>query len=192
MTRANLLRSTIIVLGWLWVQQAIAEPPQPASCSGNCQTNGSSVCPGTNGPQPASSCYGNCQGCIPILWGCPDDYCPKPMPGVPCIRCGEPDDYCRKPCPHIIRLSGCGGPCDYDRKPCPPACRPMCTSNYICIRLRQCSTTPCQQQPSRAISLPVSLEDGQGQPKGAGKLGPLPDAAREIDGLKPVPTYHPR
>jgi hypothetical protein len=192
MKRVYMLGSAVLVLG-LWGLPVLAEPPQPtASCCGNCQTKGLGGCAATNGPQPAPSGCGTCQDSFPLLRGCPDDYCPKPMPGVPCIRCGEPDDYCRKPCPHIIRLSACGGPNDYDRKPCPPPCRPMCTSNYVCISLRQCSSTQCQQEPSRATSHPVRLEEGHCQPQGAGKVGSLPDAGHELDGLKPVPTYHPQ
>ena len=66
---------------------------------------------------------------------CPDDYCLKPLPCVPVVRCGGPDDYCKKPLPCVPVLR-CGGPDDYCKKPmpcllCPPVspylqCAPAC------------------------------------------------------------------
>jgi hypothetical protein len=60
----------------------------------------------------------------PSVGCCPDDYCRKPLPCVPVVRCGGPDDYCRKPLP-CVPVVRCGGPDDYCRKPlpcllCPP------------------------------------------------------------------------
>jgi hypothetical protein len=41
-----------------------------------------------------------CARCATMPCGCPDDYCRKPMPRIPCLpRCGCADDYCRKPMP---------------------------------------------------------------------------------------------
>ena len=40
---------------------------------------------------------------------CPDDYCRKPFPCIPCLRpCCECDDYCRKPMPCVRCLPRCG------------------------------------------------------------------------------------
>src|SRR5678815_4543351 len=69
---------------------------------------------------PPGSCV-RCEKCL-----CPDDYCPKPLPWVPCLcrpRCL--DEYCPKPwpCP-ACRASNCC-PDDYCSKPFlmpPPRC----------------------------------------------------------------------
>jgi hypothetical protein len=56
----------------------------------------------------------------PPQCGCPDDYCKKPVPCIPCLpRCGGPDDYCKKPWPFVPCLPRCGGPDDYCKKPLP-------------------------------------------------------------------------
>ena len=49
--------------------------------------------------------------------GCPDDYCPKPLPAPPPLsKCGC-DDYCPKPFPAPPPRT-CLGPCDdYSPKP---------------------------------------------------------------------------
>jgi hypothetical protein len=67
----------------------------------------------------------------PLLTGCPDDYCRKPLPRVACLPCSEPNDYCRKPLPRIGRLP-CGVPDDYCRKPWPQLCRPLRPEHYNC------------------------------------------------------------
>jgi hypothetical protein len=55
---------------------------------------------------------------------CPDSYCPKPQPCVPCALRGCCDDYCPKPMPCTASLRYCG--CDdYCPKP-------------SCIRLPPC------------------------------------------------------
>jgi hypothetical protein len=62
----------------------------------------------------------------PPLPCCPDDYCKKPPPWLPCLPpCTGADDYCKKPYPFIPCLPRCGGPDDYCCKPlpclvCPP------------------------------------------------------------------------
>jgi len=63
---------------------------------------------------------------------CPDDYCPKPLPCVPCAPLGRCDCYAPKPlpCPPCA-LRYCA-PDDYCPKPCCvylPACYPAW---YIC------------------------------------------------------------
>jgi len=67
----------------------------------------------------------------PLLTGCPDDYCRKPMPRTPCLPSGQPDDYCRKSPPRIYHLP-CGEPNDYCRKPWPHLCRPLRPEQYNC------------------------------------------------------------
>jgi hypothetical protein len=58
-------------------------------------------------------------GCpSPLLFCCPDDYCPKPLPPVTCPPCGRCNDYCKKPLPQVCRLP-CGKPDNYCRKPWP-------------------------------------------------------------------------
>ena len=53
---------------------------------------------------------------------CPDDYCPKPLPCVPCAPRGCCDDYCAKPLPCVpCALRGCCD--DYCPKPCAFTCR---------------------------------------------------------------------
>jgi hypothetical protein len=69
--------------------------------------------------------------CNPLLTGCPDDYCPKPLPRVVCPPCGLPDDYCPKPPPCLGRLP-CGQCDDYCRKPWPNLCRPLSPEHYHC------------------------------------------------------------
>jgi hypothetical protein len=67
----------------------------------------------------------------PLLTGCPDDYCPKPVPRIVCLPCGGPDDYCPKVLPRLRCLPG--GECDnYCRKPWPHICRPIRSEYYNC------------------------------------------------------------
>ena len=89
-----------------------------------------------NGPRPT--------GCAAAPCCCPDDYCRKPLPCVPCgpLRwlC---DDYCRKslPCVPCQCLGVC--PDDYCRKPCPDLCRPLDRQFYRCPP-PDCPVTDCQ------------------------------------------------
>lgn len=68
----------------------------------------------------------------PLLRGCCDNYCSKPLPGINylCCICG-PDDYCCKPLPCIPCFRGCC-PDDYCSKPCPDLCRPIAADFYSC------------------------------------------------------------
>ncbi len=64
---------------------------------------------------------------------CPDDYCAKPLPGLPCppAQCC-PDNYCAKPLP-AIPCDNCEKSCAcYDIKPLPPVPR-CCEPWYKCI-----------------------------------------------------------
>jgi hypothetical protein len=63
--------------------------------------------------------------CPPPIAGCPDDYCRKPIPCIPCLppSCAC-DDYCRKSLPCVPCLSQCGLCDDYCRKPFPNFCWP--------------------------------------------------------------------
>lgn len=112
----------------------------------------------TQQPQPAPACSPASDCSFPLLKGCPDDYCRKPLPATHCLPCGEPDDYCRKPWPKIWQLCGLCGPDDYDRKPCPPTCRPLDTTYYSCGK--PCWTgavQPARQEPPA----PAKLYEGK-------------------------------
>lgn len=62
----------------------------------------------------------------PPVGCCPDDYCKKVSPLIPCLpRCGSCDDYCRKSMPCLTDVGRCGTCDDYCRKGlpcllCPP------------------------------------------------------------------------
>lgn len=62
---------------------------------------------------------------------CPDDYCPKPLPSVPCAPLGCCDDYCPKPLPSTAPLCYCG-PNDYCPKPCCLYLPPCWPAWYTC------------------------------------------------------------
>jgi hypothetical protein len=88
-----------------------------------------------DGPAPAPVCPGGGPLVCPatLLSGCPNDYCRKPCPFIPCLSPWHgPNDYCRKPCPFIPCLELWHGPNDYCRKPMPALCRPLCADHYIC------------------------------------------------------------
>jgi len=110
-TRATLLISAVLFFG-PWIKSGSAEQPCPAP----------SIC-GT----------GRCA--LPVLGGCPDDYCRKQIPPINFVQCGGPDDYCYKPWPRVYCWRFCGGVDDYNLKPCPSPCRPMDTSLYSCVSL---------------------------------------------------------
>jgi hypothetical protein len=84
-------------------------------------------------------------GCPRCCCTCPDDYCPKPLPCVPCAACGCcPDDYCPKPLPCVFCMPGCCWPDDYCPKPfvfCLPPCYP---SWYTCGLARCCPNPQCE------------------------------------------------
>jgi hypothetical protein len=85
-----------------------------------------------------------CKGADPCRAGlmlcCPDDYCRKPMPCVPC-PCNTwcPDDYCRKPMPCVPCLNTTWCADDYCRKPMPCVCYPASPVKY------SCGSCPAQQ-----------------------------------------------
>ncbi|MFN4258685.1 MAG: hypothetical protein ACK4RK_05270 [Gemmataceae bacterium] len=85
--------------------------------------------------------------------GCPDDYCRKPLPGVPCNPQGCVDDYCRKPLPGVpCNPQGCVD--DYCRKRCPIRWPKTCEPWYRCG-----PTAPCYSDlelSDSAVGLPVS------------------------------------
>jgi hypothetical protein len=93
-----------------------------------------------------------CHACWPacICKTCCDDYCPKPEPCVPQVRCFGCDDYTPKcePCTPRIRNFGCDL---YDRKcepvfTCPPASELKCGPAQAC----HCGECARGQHPRRA------------------------------------------
>ena len=91
--------------------------------------------------RPACLDGGWCDGCCLPKACCPDDYCRKPVPHVPCqSHCCCKDDYCRKPLPHVPCLSSCCCPDDYCPKPCPPCPPHLCQQDYTC---GPCETKHC-------------------------------------------------
>lgn len=74
-----------------------------------------------------------CTRCAVLPCVCPDDYCRKPMPCIPCpAPCGCVDDYCPKPMPCIPCPVPCVCPDDYCRKPLPNFCWPVNSLFYRC------------------------------------------------------------
>jgi len=67
-----------------------------------------------------------------LMLCCPDDYCSKRLPCVPCARmtccCG---DNCGKPFPRICCVTCCG-PDDYCPKPLPCLCWPALPAPLSC------------------------------------------------------------
>ena len=61
-----------------------------------------------------------CTRCAAIPCCCPDDYCRKPLPCIPCLVLrGCPDDTCRKPQPCLPYFCIARCPDDYCSKPLP-------------------------------------------------------------------------
>jgi hypothetical protein len=140
-------------------------------------------------PQPAPAGCDACQCSLPLLRGCPDDYCRKPFPLVHCIWCCEPDDYCRKPYPWIWQMCHYCGPDDYDRNPMPCCCRPLCTSHYTSGN--GCGTAsdnqPCQD-PSPSVKLPEGTYVPD-QVRNRSVLPPSLGITRDVGVRSP---YHPQ
>jgi hypothetical protein len=67
-----------------------------------------------------------------LMLCCPDDYCRKPMPCVPCPRGCCPDTYCPKPIPSVPCPNACWYPDDYCRKPIPCLSWPPSPIRYSC------------------------------------------------------------
>ncbi len=86
---------------------------------------------------PAEAVEWNKIFCLDWCWPqcvrktCCDDYCAKPMPCVPRVRCFECDDYGSKcePCPKRICCFGCD---DYCYK-CPPVIKCPSCANLKCV-----------------------------------------------------------
>ena len=71
--------------------------------------------------------------CCPTAPCCPDNYCKKPMPCIPCPNwCGTPDNYCKKPMPCVPCPNWCGCPDNYCKKPCPNFCLTRIWQFYRC------------------------------------------------------------
>jgi hypothetical protein len=140
-------------------------------------------------PQTAPPCCTTRECSIPLLRGCPDDYCRKPLPVSPCLSCGVPDDYGRKPCPRTLQMHLCGGVDDYNRKPCPSSCRPMSTSHYTCGS--HCLTAGKQQ--SWQDTPPLGrLEGNSDRPDQGSNRGVAPPGTGATGGRTPLSPYHPR
>ena len=74
----------------------------------------------------------NCTQKVAVPLSCPNDYCRKPAPCVPCPVQTKCACYCRKPapCPPCCCPLCC---CDcYCRKPLPQCCWPVCCQYYKC------------------------------------------------------------
>jgi len=85
---------------------------------------------GNRGDSAGRPLAGCCQvrGC-----GCPNDYCPKALPGIPCVPCCRlPDDYCCKALPCVPCPVACCCADDYCPKKPPVCLPPRCDSSYMC------------------------------------------------------------
>jgi hypothetical protein len=84
------------------------------------------LCAGGHRREASVGAQLRCTRCAVLPCCCPDDYCRKPLPCIPCLRlCCVPDDYCPKPLPCVPCLSlGCC-PDDYCPKPLPSVCWPV-------------------------------------------------------------------
>lgn len=105
-----------------------------------------------------SARHANC--CAPMPC-CPDNYCKKPMPCIPCPKwCGSPDDYCKKPMPCIPCPNWCGCPDNYCKKPMPNLCLPR---NWQFYRCPPCESPYYAQQkpPAEAKPAPKPLAEGK-------------------------------
>jgi hypothetical protein len=122
MTRSNWLFAAALIV-WLGGQAAVrgADAPLYSASRQAVTTSGPCCCPDDYCRKPLP-----CVPCGPLQWLC-DDYCRKPLPCVacPCTGCC-PDDYCRKPCPDLCRpldrqYYRCGPPDSPVTTTCPPA-----------------------------------------------------------------------
>jgi hypothetical protein len=122
-----------------------------------------------------------CEGCCQPICCCPDDYCPKEKPCVPCLRgpwcC---DDYCRKslPCLPCTPLGRCCD--DYCDKPC-PACPPR-----LCAAVNRCSAAGASR--NTQINSPST-----GPREWSTTRRPLlfpPNSSGAMNSLLPIPSLH--
>jgi len=78
-----------------------------------------------------------CAQCAAQPCWCPDDYCPKPQPCVPCPNyCVCPDTYCPKPQPCVPCPNYCVYPDTYCPKPAPNLCIPLNREFQRCVPMR--------------------------------------------------------
>jgi len=84
---------------------------------------------------------------------CPDDYCAKPMPILPCPQkyCGV-DDYCRKPPPALPCPQRYRGPDDYCAKPCDIRLPPCDPPWYTCGGCATCASPAAAKPDSGTVS----------------------------------------
>ena len=94
---------------------------------------GLGLCGPSGAGEPCCSCKGwPCWDLRRPCPCCPNDYCPKKLPPVPCrVKCCCPDDYCPKRLPIPCPLKYCG-PDDYCCKPCPPVPLPCAPPWFTC------------------------------------------------------------
>jgi hypothetical protein len=89
---------------------------------------------------------------------CPDNYCKKPMPRVPCPNwCGTPDNYCEKPMPCVPCPNWCGCPGNYCKKPCPSICLTRLWQFYRC--------PPCECELTVNAKPPAASKPAPSPPK---------------------------
>jgi hypothetical protein len=90
---------------------------------------------------------------------CPDNYCKKPLPCIPCPNwCGTADNYCKKPLPCVPCPDRCGCPDNYCKKPLPNLCLTRLWQFYRC--------PPCEcERPADAKPPVVSKPPTPSQPK---------------------------
>ena len=121
----------------------------------------STICLGGE-PKHSKPCGREQCCCPPPIGCCPDDYCRKPWPCIPCLSgCFECDNYCRKPFPCIPCLSGCFECDNYCRKPYPDFCWPV-SRDLKCVS----SCERCDDCESHTSSRKISPYDS---PKNGGK-----------------------
>jgi hypothetical protein len=95
--RARLLPSLGFVLAVAIAHNTLSAEIGPATRC--CETYRCRTCPDNYCPKPQP-----CVPCAPL--GCCNDYCPKPLPCLPCPLCYcAPNDYCPKP--YCLNLSPC-------------------------------------------------------------------------------------
>ncbi len=78
---------------------------------------------------------------------CCDDYCGKPLPCVPAVRCCECDNYCAESAPCVKRI--CKFVCDDYCCKCPPVIRCPDTTHLKCVPTSNtccvCGQSGCQK-----------------------------------------------
>lgn len=99
-----------------------------------------------------SGCLGHelkCTRCAVVPFCCADDYCPKSLPCVPCLRLPTCDGrYCRKASPCLSYYHTSRRMDDYCQKPLPQLCRPTNTRPYFCSPDDNMITVPVLRKPA--------------------------------------------